>query len=190
MTVKESVKEEKDNIAHAAVRTLLNYIGEDVSREGLENTPARYAKFLKEFSNPPGFEFTTFEGEGYDEMIFVGNIPFYSLCEHHLLPFFGEAFIAYIPGAEDRIVGLSKIPRTLEHFSRKPQNQERITMQVANFLNDELFPKGVAVLLKARHLRMEMRGVRKPGAETKTVCLLGVFRNDAASRAEFMELVK
>lgn len=188
MTIKEA-KQEKFEIATAAVRTLLRFIGEDF-REGLEETPTRHVKFLQDFVKPEPFNFTTFKGEGYDQMIFQGDIPFYSLCEHHLLPFFGTGYIAYIPGEDDRIVGLSKLARTLEYFSRRLQNQERITMQVAEFLANELKPKGVAVILKARHMCMEMRGIKKPGTYTTTVQLFGVFRDNEAARAELMALVK
>lgn len=144
----------------SAVIELLLCMGEDTRREGLIDTPKRYVKFLKQFTNPEKFNFTTFENEGNDEMIIVKDIPFYSLCEHHLAPFFGTGHIAYIPG--ERIVGLSKIPRVLDLYARKPQNQERITQQVATYLMDQLKPKGVAVVLNARHLCVEMRGVEKP----------------------------
>ena len=128
-------------------REILLNLGENPNREGLKETPKRYIKFLREFLNPPKFKFTTFSSEGYDEMIVESNIPFQSLCEHHCAPFFGYATIAYIP--DKKIVGLSKLPRCLEHFSRKFQNQERITQQVADFINEKLTPKGVGVLLKA-----------------------------------------
>jgi GTP cyclohydrolase I len=167
---------------------LLQYFGEDVEREGLIDTPKRYIKFFKEFLNPPQWNCTTFEGEGYDEMIIQKNIPFYSLCEHHIAPFFGKGHIAYIPNK--KIVGLSKLARTLETFSRRLQNQERITQQVAEFLNDKLKPKGVAVILSAQHMCMEMRGVKKHDTFTTTSKMLGVFTTKYEARMELMNLIK
>lgn len=172
-----------------AVKTLLKAVGQDVTREGLLDTPKRYVKFLKEFCSPEEFSMTTFENEGSkSEMIVVSNIPFFSLCEHHLAPFFGTASIAYIPG--ERIVGLSKLPRTLDHFARRPQNQERITSDIADFLMDKLQPKGVAVVLKARHLCVEMRGVKKHNCETTTSAMKGCFMDDLNCRQEFLSLIK
>lgn len=171
-----------------AVKTLLAGIGQDVNREGLVDTPKRYVKFLKEFCNPPEFNMTTFENEGNNEMIVVANIPFFSLCEHHLAPFFGVGHIAYIPN--DRIVGLSKLPRTLDYFSRKPQNQERITNDVANYLMTQLEPKGVAVVIKARHLCVEMRGVQKHDVYTTTSAMRGVFYDELNTRQEFLNFIK
>lgn len=170
------------------VEELLQALGEDTQREGLLETPKRYVKFLKEFLSQPEFRFTTFKNEGSDEMIIVRDIPFYSLCEHHLAPFFGTANIAYIP--DQNIVGLSKIPRTLNMFANKLQNQERITQQVAEYLSQRLHPKGVAVVLKARHMCMEMRGVKCPGAVTVTSAMLGGFKNDFNCRQEFLNLCK
>lgn len=172
-----------------AVKTLLKSIGEDTEREGLIDTPKRYVKFLKEFCTPEPFNMTTFENEGStNEMIIVSNIPFFSLCEHHLAPFFGTASIAYIPN--DKIVGLSKLPRTLDMFSRKPQNQERITQQVADYLMEQLQPKGVAVVIKARHLCVEMRGVKKHDTYTTTSSMKGVFYEELNTRQEFLSLIK
>lgn len=171
-----------------AVVDLLQSIGQDTNREGLLDTPKRYVKFLKEFCNPEPFELTTFENDGSNEMILVDNIPFFSLCEHHLAPFFGTASIAYIPN--NKIVGLSKIPRTLDMFSRSPQNQERITKQIADFLMVNLNPKGVAVVLKARHLCVEMRGVRKHDTWTTTSAMKGVFYDELNCRQEFLNLIK
>lgn len=170
------------------VKGLLYSVGEDVDREGLKDTPRRYVKFINEFLNPPSFNFTTFKNEGVDEMVICGDIPFYSLCEHHMVPFFGWGHIAYIPN--DKIVGLSKLPRTLDKFARQLQNQERITKQVAEYIMQELNPKGVGVILKARHLCVEMRGVEKPGTMTTTSCMLGVFKSDLNCRQEFLQLVK
>lgn len=170
------------------VTRILQYLGEDSAREGLKETPARYIKFLKEFYDSPEFRFTMFKNEGIDEMILVKDIPFYSLCEHHMAPFFGTASIAYIPN--DSIVGISKLPRTLEKFARRLQNQERITHDVADFLMKALMPKGVAVVLKARHLCMEMRGVKKPGACTITSHMAGIFKDDLNCRQEFLKLIE
>lgn len=170
------------------VTRILQYLGEDSKREGLKETPARYIKFLKEFYDTPEFKLTTFKNEGIDEMILVKDIPFYSLCEHHMAPFFGTASIAYIPN--ETIVGISKLPRTLEKFARRLQNQERITHDVADFLMKELKPEGVAVVLKARHLCMEMRGVKKSGAQTVTSHMAGCFKTDLNCRQEFLKLIE
>ena len=171
-----------------AVKTLLRSIGQDTEREGLLDTPKRYVKFLKEFCTPDEFNMTTFENEGQkDEMIVVSNIPFFSLCEHHLAPFFGTASIAYIP--DKKIVGLSKIPRTLDKFARKPQNQERITNDVANYLMEQLGAKGVGVVIKARHLCVEMRGVKKHDCYTTTSAMRGCF-DEMNCRQEFLNLIK
>lgn len=169
-------------------KQILTYIGEDTEREGLKETPKRYIKFLEEFLSPPQYVFTTFDSEGYDEMIIESGIQFQSLCEHHCVPFFGIGTIAYIPNK--KIVGLSKLARCLESFSRRLQNQERITLQVANFINDQLEPKGVAVLLKARHMCMEMRGIKKNDIWTTTSCLKGCFKEDLSCRNEFLQLAK
>lgn len=157
-------------------------------REGLQDTPKRYAEFWKDFLNPPGFTPTVFSSEGYDEMVVQTNIAFYSLCEHHLLPFFGVGTIAYVP--DQKIVGLSKLARVLEHFSRRLQNQERITSQVVDYLDKTVNPKGVGVVLSARHLCMEMRGVRKPGTHTTTSGLRGSFKSNPHTRSEFLALAK
>lgn len=161
---------------------------DDGNREGLKETPKRYIKFLTEFLNPPKFNFTTFNSEGMDEMIIQTNIPFHSLCEHHLAPFHGYAHIAYIP--KDRIVGLSKLARTLETYSRKFQNQERITNQVATDLMEKLNAEGVAVVLTAQHMCMSMRGVKKHDTWTTTSRMLGAFKNDLNCRQEFLSLIK
>ncbi len=183
--IKEDDSEEtvEDN-----VKRLLQYFGEDVNREGLKETPKRFVKFFTEFLNPPKWNCTTFEGEGYDEMIVQTNIPFHSLCEHHIAPFFGTGTIAYIPNK--RIVGLSKLARTLETYSRRLQNQERITIQVAEFLWKELEPRGVAVQITAKHMCMEMRGVKKHNTHTTTTKLLGVFKEDSSARNEFLNAIK
>jgi GTP cyclohydrolase I len=153
-------------------------------REGLRDTPTRYARFLKDFLDERDFKFTVFDSQGYDEMIVQTGIPFYSLCEHHLVPFFGTATIAYIP--DKKIVGLSKLARVLTHFSHNLQNQERITKQVADFIAENLQPLGVGVTLTARHLCMEMRGVEMPGTKTTTTFVKGIFKDDPVTRAEFL----
>jgi len=168
------------------IRAIIESLDDNPDREGLIDTPRRYESFLREFLSPEDFSPTVFTSEGYDEMIVQRNIAFYSMCEHHLLPFFGTATVAYIPG--DKIIGLSKLARTVDYFSRRLQNQERVTMQIADFLNNELSPKGVGVVLTARHLCMEMRGIEKPGAETTTSCLRGLFKTDASTRSEFLDL--
>lgn len=179
--------ESKEEPVEDNFKRILQYLGEDPEREGLRDTPKRYIKFLKEFLNPKEFSFTTFDAEGTDEMIIQSNIPFYSLCEHHTAPFFGTADIAYIP--DKKIIGLSKIARTLDLYANKFQNQERITTQVAERLQKELNPKGVAVHLKAQHLCMSMRGVKKHNTFTSTCKLLGYFKEDEKARSEFLNLI-
>lgn len=176
-----------DEDQNDTVVRLLQIIGEDPRREGLLDTPRRYLSAFHEFLNPPTFNMTIFDAEKTDEMIVQLDIPFYSFCEHHLLPFFGKGYIAYIP--DKKIVGLSKLARTLETFSRRLQNQERITNQVADYLQENLQAKGVAVVLKARHLCMEMRGVKTSDTNTVTSKLLGYFRTDERTRAEFLNLI-
>lgn len=187
-SIDNAIDKELNKLAEESVKILLKSFGEDVEREGLQDTPKRYVKFFKEFLNPPKWNCTTFDSEGYDEMIVQTNIPFHSLCEHHIAPFFGEGHIAYIPN--ERIVGLSKLARTLETFARRLQNQERITNQVADFLQKELQPKGVAVVLKAKHMCMEMRGVKKHNTNTTTSKMIGVFKDDINTRNEFLTLIK
>lgn len=167
---------------------ILKHFGEDINREGLKETPKRYIKFLKEFLEPKLFNFTTFDAEETDEMIVQTDIPFYSLCEHHTAPFFGTANVAYIPNG--KIVGLSKLARTVDLYANKFQNQERITTQIAERLQTELNPKGVAVTLKAQHLCMCMRGVKKHDTWTLTSKMLGVFKDDDKARNEFLQLIK
>lgn len=180
----------KVNAAEYAVMEILhNACEEDIEREGLIDTPRRYIKMLKEFLNPAPFDFTTFRNEQQDEMVIVKDIPFFSMCEHHMIPFFGTGTIAYIP-RDNVIVGLSKLPRTLDMFSRRLQNQERITRQVAEYIEEKLNPLGVGVVLKARHLCVEMRGVEKPGCETITSAMRGCFKEDVKCRNEFINLLK
>ena len=181
--------EENETPASDGVIRILQAIGEDPNREGLRDTPNRYMKAMREFLSPPEFKLTTFEGENYDEMIVSSEIEFHSFCEHHMLPFFGVAAIGYIPGENHKIVGISKLPRTLEKFSRRLQNQERITYQVADFLMKELDAKGVGVILKARHFCQELRGVKKSGTQTTTSALRGVFK-ELEVREEFLKLIK
>lgn len=170
------------------VREILEYLGENNNREGLVDTPDRHLSFLQEFLNPPEFHFTTFENEDVDEMIVQTHIPFHSLCEHHIVPFFGYAHVAYVPG--DHIVGLSKLARTVEYHSRALQNQERITNQIAQTLEDNLAPNGVGVVLKAQHLCMEMRGVKKPHTYTVTSKMNGLLKNDQSARNELFQLIE
>jgi GTP cyclohydrolase I len=167
---------------------ILEYLGENPNREGLKETPKRYIKFLKEFLEPKEFNFTTFDAEGTDEMIVQTNIPFYSLCEHHIAPFFGIAHVAYIP--DGRIVGLSKLARTVDLYANRLQNQERITSEIATRLMEELQPKGVAVVLKAQHLCMCMRGVKKHDTHTTTSKMIGAFHDDLNCRNEFLNFIR
>lgn len=163
---------------------ILLSLGEDINREGLEKTPARYINMMRQLTTKTEFDFTVFENEGIDEMIIQKNIPFYSLCEHHTAPFFGVAHVAYIP--DKKIVGLSKLARTVKYYSSGLQNQERITSLVAEKLMYELNPLGVAVMLKAEHLCMSMRGVQVHGTETVTTKLVGMFKNEGEARHEFL----
>lgn len=167
---------------------LLQEIETEPLREGLKETPRRTAAFWNEFLSPPAFTPTIFLSEGYSEMVVQTNISFYSLCEHHLLPFFGVGTVAYIP--DKHIIGLSKLSRMLEHFSRRLQNQERITSQVAECLQEATKPKGVGVVLQARHLCMEMRGARKINTCTTTSALKGIFKTRSQTRNEFLQLSK
>lgn len=167
---------------------ILKQLGEDTTREGLIETPKRYIKFMREFLEPKEFNFTSFDAEGTDEMILQTNIPFYSLCEHHTAPFFGFASVAYIPNK--RIVGLSKLARTVDLYANRFQNQERITTQIAQRIQKELNPKGVAVTLKAQHLCMCMRGVKKHDTWTVTNKLIGIFKDEGKARNEYLNIIK
>lgn len=174
------------NHLSSIVRELLLALGEDPAREGLQQTPDRVAKFYAQFFNGVTCDFTTFDAEGMQEMIVVGKIPFYSLCEHHLLPFFGTATVGYLPS--DRILGLSKLPRAVQSIAGGLQNQERITQTVADRIVDAIHPRGVGVVLHARHLCMEMRGIKVTGATTTTTAFRGVFTNDTHThRREFLD---
>lgn len=170
--------------AAAHIEEVLRLFGHDTTREGLKDTPVRVAKFLSEFSSQKEFNFTTFDAEGMDQMVVQRGIPVASLCEHHLLPIHGTAIVGYIP--RNRIAGLSKLARTVEYYSRRPQNQERLTNQIADFLSDRLDPIGLGVFIIAEHQCMSVRGVRAHGAETTTVALRGAFRDFASTRGEFM----
>lgn len=166
---------------------ILESLGEDVHREGLRETPKRYIKFMREFLESKEFTFTTFENEGTDQMITQANIPFFSLCEHHTAPFFGVATVSYIP--DKRIVGLSKLARCVDLYANRFQNQERITTQVAERLQEELQPLGVGVQLKAQHLCMCMRGVKKHDTWTTTTKLLGLYKEKEVKQ-EFLNSIK
>lgn len=185
---------DRDTSADDTITRLLQFIGEDPAREGLKETPARVLKAWKEWMRGYDMDlaavFKTFEdgGESYDEMVVVKDIPFYSHCEHHLAPFFGTATIAYIP--DKRIVGLSKLGRVLEIFSRRLQVQERLTTQIANTIMERLQPKGVGVLIKARHLCMESRGIALQGHSTTTSALRGLFLKEERVRTEFLSIAR
>ncbi|MCL2885066.1 MAG: GTP cyclohydrolase I FolE [Oscillospiraceae bacterium] len=177
----------------AAVRELLEALGEDPGREGLKETPARvaamYAEIFSGLQEDPHDHVKLFHEAQHDEMITVRDIPLYSMCEHHLLPFVGVAHIAYIP-RDGRIIGLSKLARIVGAFARRPQLQERLTAQLADFLTEVLNPQGVAVVIEAEHLCMTMRGVRAAGSKTQTSALRGRMKSDVRSRAEAMSLLR
>jgi GTP cyclohydrolase I len=170
-----------------ATAAVLRAVGEDPAREGLRDTPSRVGRFWFDWRGAMPPDLTTFDAEGADQMVVQTGIPVYSMCEHHLVPFFGTAVVAYLPDA--RIVGLSKLTRVVRHLAARPTNQERLTRAIADALHDApgLAPRGVGVVLTCRHLCMEMRGVRAPGVHTTTSALLGALRDDAA-RAEFLSL--
>ncbi len=176
----------------AAVREILIAIGEDPDREGLVETPARVARMYEEIfsglEDDPKRHLKLFNESGNEEMVVVRDIPLYSMCEHHLIPFMGKAHIAYIP-SEGKVIGLSKLARIVESFAKKPQLQERLTAQIADFLDENLNPLGVAVVVEAEHLCMTMRGARASGAQTRTSALRGTMRSDSKTRAEAMSLL-
>lgn len=175
--------------AEAAAADLLEALGVDLRRESTAATPRRMTQALAEMLTPPDFEMTTFPNdEGYDELVLVHDIPVRSLCEHHMLPFVGVAHVGYLPGS--RILGLSKLARTVEHHAHRAQTQERLTQAVADQLRRSLAPKGVGVVVEAEHTCMTLRGVRVPGARTTTSALHGRLRDDPASRAEFLALTR
>lgn len=180
-------------IREDAVRILLSTLGEDVEREGLLDTPKRVAKMYDEvyagyLQSPEELLATTFDSDGHDELVLVGPIPFHSHCEHHMVPFVGTAYVAYIPN--QRVVGISKLARLVDAFSKRLQIQERLTTQIADTIESVLAPRGVAVIVEAEHMCMTMRGVKKPGTKTTTSAMRGVFReNDNHARMELMMLI-
>ncbi len=177
-----------------AVTRIIRAIGEDPSREGLQGTPRRvaemYAEVFQGMDMDPAAELVAGFEEGHHEMVILSDIPFYSLCEHHLLPFFGVAHIGYIPNEHGRVVGASKLARVVEIFAKRPQIQERMTTQIADTICNSLKPDGVAVVIQAEHLCMTMRGIKKPGSNIITSANRGLFRNKIATRAEFLSLVQ
>jgi len=176
-----------------SVISIIEAIGENPKREGLAGTPQRvaemYAELFSGIDKDPKQELATGFGEGHREMVIVKDIPFYSLCEHHLLPFYGSAHVGYIPNVNGRVVGASKLARVVEIVSHRPQIQERMTTQIAEAIVEALQPDGVAVVIEAEHLCMIMRGIKKPGSNIVTSANRGVFRRKAATRAEFLSLI-
>lgn len=190
---REGAAEPKLARMESRFRDILKDLGEDPNREGLLRTPRRVAKAWRELTSGYRVDIDAMINEAlftecYDEMVLVRDLAFYSVCEHHLLPFFGRAHVAYLP--DKKIVGLSKIPKLVEIFARRLQVQERLTLQIAYTLQEKLKPRGVAVVLEARHLCMEMRGAESHLSPTTTSCMLGVFKDEARTRAEFLELIK
>ncbi|GDY30771.1 GTP cyclohydrolase 1 [Gandjariella thermophila] len=180
--------------AENAVRELLLACGENPDREGLRDTPARVARAYRELfaglhTDPDTVLSRTFD-ESHEELVLVTDIPLYSTCEHHLVPFHGVAHVGYIPDVQGRVTGLSKIARLVDLYARRPQVQERLTSQVADALVRKLDPRGVIVVMEAEHLCMAMRGIRKPGTRTMTSAVRGIFKTSASSRAEALELIK
>ncbi|MFO7952799.1 MAG: GTP cyclohydrolase I FolE [Bacillota bacterium] len=176
------------------VEMILEAVGEDLNREGLRGTPDRVANMYAELfeglkQDPHDHLKTCFVEDGHDEIVLVKDISFYSMCEHHLLPFYGTAHVAYLP-AGGRIVGLSKLVRVIETLARRPQLQERLTSKVADIITEELEPKGVVVVVEAEHLCMSIRGVGKPGSKTVTSAVRGLFRRNQSSRVEVFSLIK
>jgi GTP cyclohydrolase I len=177
----------------AAVREILAAVGEDPDRDGLLDTPARVARMYAEIcaglhEDPASHLKVSFEA-GHDEMVLVRDIPLYSLCEHHLIPFLGKAHVAYIPNDDGRVTGLSKLARVVDGFAKRPQVQERLTVQIAEAMEAVLAPKGVMVVIEAEHLCMSMRGIRKAGATTVTSAVRGSFRSNESTRAEAMRFI-
>ncbi len=177
-----------------AVTSIIKAIGEDPEREGLVGTPERvaemYAELFMGLNMDPKEELTVGFEEGHREMIILRDIPFYSMCEHHLLPFYGVAHVGYIPNATGRVVGASKLARVVEIVARRPQIQERMTTQIANAIYDGINPDGVGVVIQAEHMCMVMRGIKKPGSSVETSALRGIFRSKPATRAEFISLLQ
>ncbi len=177
-----------------AVTEILKAVGENPAREGLQGTPRRvaemYAEIFQGMDMDPAKELETGFEEGHHEMVILSDIPFYSLCEHHLLPFFGVAHIGYIPNEHGRVVGASKLARVVDILAKRPQLQERMTTQIADSISNALQPDGVAVVIQAEHLCMTMRGIKKPGSNIITSANRGLFRNKIATRAEFLSLLQ
>ena len=175
-----------------AVREILIAVGEDPNRAGLKETPRRVAKMYEEMfaglSQDPRQHLKLFDEKSNDEMVIVRDIPFSSMCEHHLLPFVGKAHIAYIP-SNNKIIGLSKLARIVDNFAKRPQVQERLTHDIADFLDESLSPKGVAVIIEAEHMCMSIRGAKASGSKTQTSALRGIIRSDARTRAEALALL-
>ncbi|MCM3724409.1 GTP cyclohydrolase I FolE [Neobacillus cucumis] len=176
-----------------AVRLILDAIGEDPNREGLLDTPKRVAKMYEEvfsgLNEDPKHHFETIFSEDHEELVLVKDIPFYSMCEHHLVPFFGKAHVAYIP-QNGRVTGLSKLARAVEAVAKRPQLQERITSTIADSMMVKLDPRGVMVVVEAEHMCMTMRGVKKPGSKTVTTAVRGILADDAVARSEVLSLIK
>ncbi|MFC2024959.1 GTP cyclohydrolase I FolE [Chloroflexota bacterium] len=177
-----------------AISSIIKAIGEDPKREGLVETPKRvaemYAELFMGLDKDPREELTVGFEEGHREMVVIRDIPFYSMCEHHLLPFYGVAHIGYIPNANGRVVGASKLARVVEIVARRPQLQERMTSQIANTIVDGIKPDGVGVVIRAEHLCMVMRGIEKPGSVIVTSAVRGIFRSKSNTRAEFFSLLQ
>ena len=180
--------------AEAAVRELLIAVGEDPDREGLVETPARVARAYEEvfagLREDPKVHLEKSFSENHRELVLVRDIPIYSTCEHHLVPFYGVAHIGYIPGAEGKVTGLSKLARVADMYAKRPQVQERLTAQIADAIVEKLNASAVIVVIECEHLCMAMRGIRKPGATTTTSAVRGGFQNNAASRAEVLSLIR
>ena len=177
-----------------AVASIIEAIGENPQREGLEDTPGRvaemYAELFMGIEVNPQEELQVGYELGHREMVIVRDIPFYSMCEHHLLPFYGAAHIGYIPDADGRVVGISKLARVVEIIAKRPQIQEKMTTEIADTIMDAIKPDGVAVVIQAEHLCMIMRGIKKPGSNVITSALRGIFKRKAASRAEFFSIIQ
>jgi len=183
----------QDKIKLAAV-SIIEAIGEDISREAMKDTPQRiaemYAELFSGLDADPKTELTVGFEERHKELVILRDIPFYSMCEHHLLPFYGVAHVGYIPGVDGKVVGISKLARVVEIFARRPQLQERMTKQIADAIFEALQPDGVGVVIQAEHLCMIMRGIKKPGTNVITSAMRGTFRNKAVTRSEFLSLIQ
>jgi GTP cyclohydrolase I len=183
----------RDELAEI-VAALLEQLGENPDRDGLIETPSRVAESLRYLTEGYASDPATIVGDalfaldGYDDMVVVKDIAFFSLCEHHLLPFFGRAHIGYVP--DGKVVGLSKLPRLVDAYSRRLQVQERMTREIAEAINNTVHPRGVGVVVEGRHLCLEMRGVQKQTSQTMTSCMLGVFRSDQRTRSEFLSHIR